>query len=40
MRLRRGVEGEEPTLHRPEVVEPPDIFQRSGGKRSQTQRKG
>ena len=24
------VEGEEPTLHRPEVVEPPEIFQRSG----------
>ena len=27
---QEGVEGEEPTLHRPEVVEPPDIFQRSG----------
>ena len=26
------MEGEEPTLHRPEVVEPPDIFQRSGEK--------
>ena len=29
---QEGVEGEEPTLHRPEVVEPPDIFQRSGEK--------
>ena len=29
---QEGVEGEKPTLHRPEVVEPPDIFQRSGKK--------
>ena len=26
-----GVEGEDPTLHRPEVVEPPEIFQRDSG---------
>ena len=29
---QEGVEGEKPTLHRLEVVEPPDIFQRSGEK--------
>ena len=27
---QEGVEGEDPTLHRPEVVEPPEIFQRPG----------
>ena len=29
---QEGVEGEKPTLHRPEVVEPPEVFQRSGDK--------
>ena len=29
---QEGEEGEKPTLHRPEVVEPPEVFQRSGAK--------